>query len=128
MSGRWRDVPYPKWWLQRAAQRRALLDAAVVQLQERLPLVHGAHGALVFGSYATGRVGPTSDLDVILVVEEDGKPWNERCARASRELDLPVSCDVIVYGPDEYARLKRSRNFVAQAVAEGLWFDATTSR
>lgn len=128
MSGRWRDVPYPDWWLQRAARRRSLLDAAVVRLRERLPLVHGARGALVFGSYATGHVGPTSDLDVIVVIDDDGEAWNDRCARASRALDLPVSCDIIVSKTDEYALLKKSRNFVARAAAEGLWFDAAASR
>lgn len=126
MSDRWRKVPYPAWWIARANKRRALLDVAVARLRERLPSVSGAIGALVFGSYATGRVGPTSDLDVMVIVDDDGEPWNERCARASRELDLGVPCDLIVYAPDEFALLKATRNFVARAVREGLWFDATT--
>ena len=128
MPDRWRDVPYPPRWIARANERRAVLDRAVARLRDRLPLVAGARGALVVGSYATGRVGPTSDLDLMLVVDDDGAPWNERCARAKRELDLGVPCDVIVYAPSEFDRLKRTRNFVAQAVREGLWIDAAAPR
>lgn len=127
MADRFRDVPYPAWWIARASERRALLDIAVGRLRERLPLLVGARSALVFGSYATGRVGPTSDLDVMVILDDDGQPWNERCARAARELDLGVPCDLIVYTPGEFAHLKETRNFVARAAREGLWFDAATS-
>jgi predicted nucleotidyltransferase len=127
MPDRWKDVPYPQWWLARAAARKDALAAAVSRLRERLPFVRGARGALVFGSYATGRVGPTSDLDVIVVVDDVGDAsWIDRSARVARELDLRVPCDLIVYEAGQYEDLKSTRNFVAAAAAEGLWIDAAT--
>ena len=128
MGDRWRHVPYPPWWLDRARERRASLDRAVERVRQRVPLVAGAIGAIVFGSYATNRVGPTSDLDLIVLVEDDGLPWNERWACVARELDLDVPCDVLVYAPAEFERLKTTRNFIAQAIREGIWIDATAPR
>ena len=124
----WSAVPYPAWWVQRAAVRRAALDAAVARIRTVVKGSDDILGALIFGSYATGRVGPESDLDVMLVttVPAAGDP-GARYASLVRRLDLSVPCDLIVYEPDEFERLSAERNFVAQARREGLWIDATTS-
>lgn len=125
----WSAVPYPAWWLQRAAERRASLDAAVDRLRTVVATDDDIVAALVFGSYATDRVGPESDLDVIVVttLSADGDP-GLRHARIARRLALGVPCDLIVYGRDEFERLVRERPFVAQARREGLWIDAKASR
>jgi len=44
-----------------------------------------------------------------------------------RRLDLDVPCDLIVDEPAEFERLVIERNFVAQALREGTWIDATAS-
>ncbi len=128
MRDRWAHVPYPAWWQEKAALRRSALDDAVARVRERLSLVSGIRGALVFGSYATGNVGPTSDLDLIVVIDDDGSLWSERWARVRAALDLDIQCDLIVYGPEQYERMKATRNFVAQAAAQGIWIDAAASR
>jgi predicted nucleotidyltransferase len=61
----------PQWWIERARTRQDALDAAVVRLRSRLGLYPGVRGALVFGSYARGKVGPESDLDLIVVRDTD---------------------------------------------------------
>lgn len=125
----WSGVPYPAWWVQRAAQRRALLDTAVTRLRAVVATDDDIVAALVFGSYVTDRIGPQSDLDVMLVttLAADGDP-GLRHARIARRLALGVPCDLIVYGRDEFERLVVERPFVAQARREGLWIDAKASR
>jgi len=44
-----------------------------------------------------------------------------------RRLDLDVPCDLIVDEPAEFERLVIERNFVAQALREGMWIDAAAS-
>ncbi|MBV9719569.1 MAG: nucleotidyltransferase domain-containing protein [Candidatus Eremiobacteraeota bacterium] len=121
-------LPYPKWWLDRAAERKALLDSAV----ERLA-VHCARNptiveALVFGSHALGRVGPKSDLDV-MIVQESNASQSTRTAKLYVELTdaLDMAIDLIVYTPEEFRRLSKTRNFVIEAVAHGQRIYARTS-
>jgi predicted nucleotidyltransferase len=120
--------PYPQWWIDGAARRRVALDRAVEQLRVLLPRLPRVHGALIFGSYVRGEIGPDSDLDVIVVA--DAEPGIESWRSVNRyysEIRLDVPCDLIVYTPEQYERLSRERPFVAQARREGLWIDAKAS-
>ncbi|MBN2450607.1 MAG: nucleotidyltransferase domain-containing protein [Lentisphaeria bacterium] len=54
-----------------------------------------------FGSYAAGRAGPGSDLDVVLVVETSPLPFAQR-SRAWDLTGLPVPVDLLVYTRDEW--------------------------
>ncbi len=123
-----RDVSYPAWWHVRAAARREALAAAVDRIRHVVREDREIAGALVFGSYATGRVGPDSDLDVMLVMKNplEGDA-GARYARLVARLSLQIPCDLIVYDRSDFDRLVRERNFVAQARRQGLWIDAATS-
>ena len=122
----WSSVRYPAWWTRRAQQRRELLGAAVERLRAVVLASPDIVGALVFGSYVQGNVGPDSDLDVTLIttLAADGDP-GLRHARLAQRLALAVPCDLLVYEPAEFERLVRERSFVAQAYRDGLWIDAT---
>ncbi len=123
----WSSVPYPPWWVERAARRRAELDAAVARIRTVVDETPTIVGALVFGSYATDRVAPTSDLDVMIVTTEPaGDDWTKRWARIHERLALAVTCDLVVYEPAEFEKVKQERNFVAQAWREGIWIGAAT--
>ncbi|HKU82083.1 MAG TPA: nucleotidyltransferase domain-containing protein, partial [Candidatus Tumulicola sp.] len=61
--------PRPGWWYERARQRRGLLDAGVERLHATLRSYPGYRNVLIFGSYARGDVGPSSDLDVLAIVD-----------------------------------------------------------
>ncbi|MGH7727341.1 MAG: nucleotidyltransferase domain-containing protein [Vulcanimicrobiaceae bacterium] len=123
----WSTVPYPPWWIERAAQRRIRLGSAVARLRAVVAASDDIVGALVFGSYALGRVGPESDLDVMLVTREPANgDSGARYARLVERLALGVPCDLLVYEEEEFRRLARERPFVAQALREGLWIDATS--
>ena len=121
-------IPFPPWWKLRAAERQAKLAVAVERVRAVVRESPDIIGALVFGSYATGTVGPTSDLDLILVTTVDaaGDP-GLRHARLAQRLGLAVPCDLLVYECEEYHELVRTRAFLAQARREGIWIDAAAS-
>ncbi len=118
--------PYPQWWTTRARERRASLDAVVQRLSEQLSRVDSVTLAIAFGSYARGSVGPSSDLDVI-VVQESELEQGLRTAKMYELLQCPVPLDLVVYTPEEFERLKVIRSFVAQAVTEGKTIFARAS-
>lgn len=94
----------------RCAQRRSLLEAAlerVVAVCRAQPEVRAAY---VFGSYAVGRVGPTSDLDV-LVVRETELGAVDRAADLKLASRGAVGIDFVVITPEEYRSTFASSSF-----------------
>lgn len=63
----------------------------------------GAERAVAFGSYARGAADGYSDLDLAVVVQTDLAP-TERWPLLRELLDaLPVTVDLLVYTPEEFA-------------------------
>ncbi|HHY95021.1 MAG TPA: nucleotidyltransferase domain-containing protein [Firmicutes bacterium] len=79
----------------------------------------GYRKVVLFGSLARGEVGPWSDIDLILVKETD-KRFLDRLDEFYRAVVPKTAVDVLIYTPEEFAELSRSREFVKQAVAEGV--------
>lgn len=117
--------PYPQWWKDQSAQRKVLLDAAVASLREQFARDPTIVAAIVFGSYARAEVAPKSDLDII-VVQESELGQIERTGRFHVNYHVGVPVDWIVYTPEEFERMRTTRNFIAQAVAEGKVIYART--
>ncbi len=70
---------------------------------------------IVFGSYAEGKVGEWSDLDVVVIQRTD-LPFMERIRRFYREFKPRVAMDVLFYTPEEFRLLVRSRRFLREEV------------
>ncbi len=67
---------------------------------------------ILFGSYATGKAGEASDID-LLIVAETNLPAKERFAAVSRLLgDYPAAFDVILKTPKEYQRTRSVVNHI----------------
>ncbi len=92
----WSSIPYPPWWIERAAERRVQLDAAVELLRSVVVSSSDIVGALVFGSYAREEVGPDSDFDVIIVTTQaaNGDPGLRHLRRKQR-LALTIPCELL---------------------------------
>lgn len=60
-----------------------------------------------FGSYATGRWGVGSDLDLVVVVEASDEPFEWRAVSWDLH-SLPVPADLLVYTKTEWCRLMRT--------------------
>ena len=72
-----------------------------------------------FGSYARGDWGFGSDVDLIVIVEEDSTPWMLRPLRYDT-LTLPVPADLLVYTVAEWEKI-RQEPFGRQIVREVVW-------
>lgn len=76
---------------------------------------------LVFGSQATGRAGPESDVDLVIVSEAfRGRSQIRRGAWVLEAWDSPAPVDVLCYTPEEFDRLRNQVSIVRVAVEEGV--------
>jgi hypothetical protein len=76
--------------------------------------------AILFGSYARGTADSESDVDLLLI-EPTTRPFVERGRDHLPLFRLPVGLDLLVYTPEEYARLAREGNaLVARVEREGV--------
>ena len=99
------------------AERRRRLESELERIVAELPRL-GVEKAILFGSLASGRVGRTSDLDLILVVRTD-EPFTRRLERLYGALNPAVAMDLFVYTPDEFRGMAESNSFVRAALARG---------
>lgn len=85
----------------RVEQRRAELDDALARFVEVCRTAPGIRAVYVFGSMSSGHVGPTSDLD-LLVVRDTDVEYRDRGDDLRRLARLGVRIDLIVVTPQEY--------------------------
>lgn len=79
-------------------------EKVLTGIREKLSELFDIERIVLFGSRASGREGPGSDWDV-LVIANTSMPFVERQGRAMSALgphDYPV--DLLLYTPDEAAR------------------------
>ena len=77
-----------------------------------------------FGSYARGDAGFGSDLDLLVIVETDRRPFTERGLDWRTET-LPVPVDLLIYTAAEWERLLAAGGRFARTLsAEARWLDA----
>ncbi len=94
---------------------------AVARLTRPVLERHGIERAILFGSFATGRQGRRSDVDLILVTETRARFFDRydgllaELYRALPGRDL----DVLVYTPEELERIGH-RAFIRRALGEGV--------
>lgn len=95
--------------------RRALLEHELARWLPLLIAHEQPERIILFGSYAQGEVDEWSDIDLALIREDDA-PFLERTRRVLALLQPRVGLDVLVYTPQEFAALSRSRAFVRQEI------------
>lgn len=79
------------------------------------------HSLVLFGSRATGRAGPESDVDLIVVSPAfEGLGVLARAKLVRRYSELPYPVDVLCYSPAEFEQLRREVGLVGAAIAEGV--------
>lgn len=74
-----------------------------------------------FGSYARGDWGVGSDLDLIAIVEDDLRPFEQR-GRDWNLLSFPVPAEILVYTKGEWEQMhKRGGRFADTLRKETVW-------
>lgn len=100
-----------------AADRRAELEAELPLIVERLVRL-GASRILLFGSLARGEVGPTSDIDLLVVLDRPGR-FADRLTAVYDAMRSRVGVDALVLTPAELDELARTRAFIHDIIATG---------
>lgn len=74
---------------------------------------------ILFGSAVTGSMTPDSDLDFLLV-KDDNKPRHDRMVEVYRLVDKDIAADFLVYTSEELAlRVKMGDPFIKSVLSEG---------
>lgn len=70
---------------------------------------------MIFGSAATGKIGPYSDIDMI-VVKKTSLPYFKRIEQLVDVLDYDVDIDFIIYTPEEFELVKKENLFFQREI------------
>ena len=99
-----------KRYADRCLDRRELLDEAVLNVIAACRAEASVREAFVFGSHATSKIGPTSDLDALVVRDTElgmiNRVIDVRLASLSR-----VNIDMVVVTPYELANTFSTSSF-----------------
>ncbi|MGB9873169.1 MAG: nucleotidyltransferase domain-containing protein [Anaerolineae bacterium] len=96
-------------------QRRALLQAELARYVQMLCEQYAPERILLFGSLASGEVEEWSDIDLVIVKETQQK-FLDRIREVMGLLKPRVGVDILVYTPEEFARLSQERPFVREEI------------
>lgn len=88
--------------------RAELLRTELNRLVSWLATTYGAREIILFGSMASGRIGPWSDLDLV-VVKETALPFLERAVEVIEQVRPRVGLDLLVYTPAEWETVQHRR-------------------
>lgn len=76
---------------------------------------------IIFGSFARGKFGRNSDIDLILVDNKfKGKKFHERTKGMWLKWNLGIPVDFLCYTPEEFNKLKKRISIVSEALREGI--------
>jgi uncharacterized protein len=103
---------------------RASLDPAITRFAERLRDELGAQRVLLFGSHATGRAGPDSDYDLIIVADRfDSVPPLKR-GIGLRDIFYEVGgnapMDLICLTPEEFEQARQRITLISAVLPEAI--------
>lgn len=105
-------------WPERSLVREAAERWARALLERDPTVIRAGY----FGSYATGRDGVGSDLDLLVVLESSDEPFARR-ALGFDTSGLPVPCDLFVYTRAEIeAIFARGGRFAEELQRRSVWF------
>jgi len=75
---------------------------------------------VLFGSHATGTAGPDSDVDLLVILAVEGKPWR-KAAEIRDRVRSSFPMDLLVRTPDEMERrLEVGDPFLSEVVERGV--------
>lgn len=106
-------------------QEHQAIDVFMKSLYQRYPAF--VLQATLFGSKARGDSGRHSDIDILIIVEEESWPLRQKIITLAAEISL--ECDVLlsprIIGRERWEHMKRGRfSLYRNIAAEGIPLDA----
>ncbi|KPL03709.1 MAG: hypothetical protein AMJ73_05565 [candidate division Zixibacteria bacterium SM1_73] len=98
-------------------KRKEILEAELKRIKNQFPALD-VQKVILFGSLATGKVGKSSDLDLIIIKRSD-KKFLDRMDEFYEKLNPKVSLDIMVYTPEEFERMRQTNPFIKRVIREG---------
>ncbi|MCX5977656.1 MAG: nucleotidyltransferase domain-containing protein [Coprothermobacterota bacterium] len=90
--------------------RKQLLEDELQRYLHIFRSMPEAERVILFGSMADGPVGFESDIDLVVVMRSELSFW-PRLIKLRRRLGPKVGLDLLVYSPEEFAKLCEERLF-----------------
>jgi uncharacterized protein len=73
---------------------------------------------ILFGFLVTGRVGLTSDIDLI-IIRETGQRFLDRLESVYMEIEPKMAVDILVYTPAEINEMAQWSSFIKDVLKKG---------
>jgi predicted nucleotidyltransferase len=100
-------------------QTRAKRMAYIRKLCKRIAEAYQPEKIILFGSHAYGKPTPESDVDLLIVMDYEGRPI-EQMLKIQRELDIVTPVDLLVRTPKEVdERLQDGDMFIVDIMRRG---------
>ena len=100
------------------------IESLLRDLRTRLEALYGdrLHAVVLYGSYARGEESPESDVDVMVVLEDEVDPWREirRMSEPGLEVELEYEEMVTLYPVSQEDFERQSCSVLADAHREGI--------
>ena len=97
--------------------RALVLEQELERITEMMPQL-GVQQAILIGDLASGQVGPESSLDLVMVIDIEGK-FTRRMDFFTSHLGPMLATNFLVYTPDEFQSLKETNIFLRSALQTG---------
>jgi len=110
-------APAPTWapaLTLSATEYAALLASELSRLTETLKAL-GASKIILYGSYAYGKADPSTDLDLLVIMDNDACRLDQ-ITEACIALDLKVKGDIMIYTPVVLERFTDAEPKVAAGI------------
>lgn len=108
-------MPDPATNIETIDTRRALLEAELNRYLTLLTKHYHPQKILLFGSMAIDQIGEWSDLDLVIIKDTE-KRFLDRTKEVIQLLQPRIGADILVYTPEEFARLSQERAFVRDEI------------
>jgi predicted nucleotidyltransferase len=102
---------------QRIELRKKKLERGLAEIVKQIRKM-GALKIVLFGSFVSGKITPSTDLDIFVVmpVTKKGKEWLDEIYG---KIERYVACDIIVFNLTEYKQEKEKNLFLKEIEKKG---------
>jgi predicted nucleotidyltransferase len=98
-------------------QSRAKRMAFIRRLCQRIATAYQPEKIILFGSHAYGTPTPESDVDLMIVMNYEGR-LVEQMLKIQRELDIVTPVDLLIRTPADFARRLAEGDMFIRLIAE----------